>query len=158
MEELRQKLTVVMNNSGEFGAASERVLNLVLAHFKSDTGTIHLLDPEKKWLLLVAQIGLPATMLKMVETIPVGKGIAGQTVERGGPVTICNLQTDTSGVAPPGARKTGVGSALCVPVRNDGGIIGTIGIGTVKEREYTPDETKLLEDVGVWIGAQVRPK
>ena len=133
----------------------QRVLGLVLAHFHSETGTIHLLDREKKTLHLAAQIGLPPIMLDVVKTIPVGKGIAGETVARGGPVTMCNLQTDTSGVAKPGARQTGVGGALCVPLRNGEAVVGTIGVGTIRQYQFTPEETHLLEELGRAIGSRL---
>jgi L-methionine (R)-S-oxide reductase len=127
-------------------------LELVLAALHSETGTIHRLDPEKQLLHLAAQVGLPPFMLDVVKTIPVGKGIAGETVVRGGPVTMCNLQTDTSGVAKPGAKQTGVGGALCVPIRRGDTIIGTIGVGTKREYEYTAEETRVLEEIGRLFG------
>lgn len=123
-------------------------LQLVLTALQSETGTIHRLDAEKRLLHLVAQVGLPPFMLEVVKTIPVGKGIAGETVVRGGPVTMCNLQTDTSGVAKPGAKQTGVGGALCVPIRRGDTIVGTIGVGTKRQHEYSPEETQTLEEVG----------
>ena len=91
-------------------------------------------------------------MIEVVRTIPVGKGIAGQTVARGGPVTICNLQTDTSGVAKPGAKQTGVGGALCVPLRNGDVVVGALGVGTIRQYEYTPEETRALEEISRVIG------
>jgi GAF domain-containing protein len=127
-------------------------LQLVLAALHSETGTIHRLDPEKQLLHLIVQVGLPPFMLDVVKTIPVGKGIAGETVVRGGPVTMCNLQTDTSGVAKPGAKQTGVGGALCVPIRRGDTIVGTIGVGTRREYEYTPEETRMLEGIGQLLG------
>ena len=96
--------------------------------------------------------GLPPALLNVVSLIPVGKGIAGQVVERGGPVSICNIQNDKSGVARPGAKQAGVGGALCVPVRANGVIVGTIGVGTARDYEYTVEETKLLEEVGRMLG------
>jgi GAF domain-containing protein len=132
-----------------------QILSAVLAEFKSETGTIHRLDSAKKELHLMAQVGLPPALLEVVKTIPVGKGIAGQVVARGGPVTICNLQSDKSGVAQPGAKQTGVGGALCVPVRANGIIVGTIGVGTAREYEYTAEETKTLEEVGRILGKTV---
>ena len=111
---------------------------------------------EKQLLHLAAQIGLPPQMLEVVKTIPVGKGIAGQVVAQGRPVTICNLQTDTSGVARPGAKQTGVGGALCVPIRRDDTIVGRIGVGTTRPYEYTPDETQQLEEIGQIIGTHLR--
>jgi L-methionine (R)-S-oxide reductase len=135
--------------------ALEKILRETLAKFNSETGTIHILDSEKQLLHLAAQVGLPPQMIDVVKTIPVGKGIAGQVVAQNKPVTICNLQTDAGGVAKPGARQTGVGGALCVPLRNGETIVGTIGIGTIRPYEYTPDETLALEEIGRLIGGQL---
>jgi GAF domain-containing protein len=134
------------------GVALEKILRDTLAKFNSETGTIHFLDSENQSLHLAAQIGLPPQLLEVVKKIPVGKGIAGQVVAQNKPVTICNLQTDTSGIANPGAKQTGVGGALCVPIRNNGKIAGTLGIGTVRQYEYTADETRALEEIGRMIG------
>lgn len=133
-------------------AILEEILRCVLGLLSSETGTIHRLDQDQQLLHLTAQVGLPPFMLDIVKTIPVGKGIAGETVARGGPVTMCNLQTDTSGVAKPGAKQTGVGGALCVPIRNGDTIVGTIGVGTKREYEYTLEETRELEEIGRLIG------
>ena len=146
------KSSSLLKSGGPREVVLEEALREVLKHFRSETGTIHRLDAEKQLLHLVAQVGLPPQMLEVVKTIPVGKGIAGQVVARGEPVTICNLQTDTSGVAKPGARQTGVGGALCVPVRAGDKIIGTLGIGTLRPYEYTPEETRELEEIGRAIG------
>jgi len=124
------------------------LLQELLQQFHSETGTIHVLDTEKQLLHLASQVGLPPQLLEVVKTIPVGKGIAGQVVAQNKPVTICNLQTDSSGVAKPGAKQTGVGGALCVPIRDGGKIIGTLGIGTVRQHEFTVDETRQLEEIG----------
>jgi putative methionine-R-sulfoxide reductase with GAF domain len=94
----------------------------------------------------------------MVTIIPVGKGIAGQVVAQNKPVSICNLQTDSSGVAKPSAKQTGVGGALCVPIRHNEKIVGTLGIGTVRQHEYTPEETRALEDIGRLIGGSLNSK
>lgn len=147
MNSLTDQIAAALQSYSDREAALKKALEHILPDFQSETGTIHLLDGEKQLLQLIAQIGLPPQMLDLVKTIPVGKGIAGQTVAQNKPVTICNLQTDTSGVAKPGARQTGVGGALCVPIRKNGKIVGTIGIGTVRPHEYTLEETQRLEDV-----------
>src|ERR1039457_3890285 len=125
----------------------ETMLRATLAQFRSETGTIHRLDAQTQLLHLVAQIGLPPQLLEIIKTIPVGKGIAGETVAKNRPVTICNLQTDTSGVARPGAKQTGVGGALCVPIRSGEKIVGTFGIGTVREHEYSAAEINSLQEI-----------
>jgi L-methionine (R)-S-oxide reductase len=127
--------------------ALEKILRETLAKFNSETGTIHRLDEQTLLLHLVAQVGLSSQMLEIVKTIPVGKGIAGETVQKNRPVTICNLQTDTSGLARPDAKQTGVGGAVCVPVRDAGGIAGAFGIGTAREHEYSAAEINSLQDI-----------
>ena len=133
-------------------AVLEQILREVLKDFSSESGTIHRLEPLTQTLQLATQVGLPPQLLEIIKTIPVGKGIAGQVVAQNRPVTICNLQTDTGGVAQPGAKQTGVGGALCVPVRVGDNIVGTLGIGTLRAYAYTPEETRRLEDIGRHIG------
>jgi L-methionine (R)-S-oxide reductase len=155
MQALPAQIKALLQTGGDPENVLPEALKLVLAAFKSETGTIHKLDADKQLLHLTAQVGLPPFMLDVVKTIPVGKGIAGETVVRGGPVTMCNLQTDTSGVAKPGAKQTGVGGALCVPMRTGDKIIGTFGIGTQRPYEYTTEETLLLEEIAGILGAQL---
>ena len=137
----------------------EKLLRDTLAQFRSETGTIHRLEDQTQLLHLVAYVGLPPQMIDIVKTIPVGKGIAGETVAKNRPVTICNLQTDTSDVAEPSAKQTGVGGAVCVPVRvggNTGKIVGTFGIGTVREYEYSAAEINALQDIANSISGQLK--
>ncbi len=155
MNDLISQLTSLLQSGRDKQTVLPEALQLVLAALRSETGTIHRLDADKQLLHLVAQVGLPPFMLDIVKTIPVGKGIAGETVVRGGPVTMCNLQTDTSGVAKPGAKQTGVGGALCVPIRRGETIVGTIGIGTKRQHEYTPEETQTLQEVGRLLGGRL---
>ena len=132
----------------------EKILRDTLAKLNSETGTIHKLHEPTQLLRLLAQAGLPPQLLDVVSIIPVGKGIAGECAQKNRPVTICNLQTDTSGVAKPGAKQTGVGGAVCVPIRNGDKIIGTFGIGTKREHEYAA-EINSLQDIANSLAAQL---
>ena len=90
---------IFQKNNGTPEEISRSVLSKVLKQFHSETGTIHRFDAAAQLLHLVAQIGLPPQLIELVNTIPVGKGIACETVAKNRPVTICNLQTNTSGIA-----------------------------------------------------------
>ncbi len=147
MSPLPEQIQALLQTKGRTEATFTEALKIILAAFNSETGTIHKLDANTQLLQLTAQVGLPPFMLDVVKTIPVGKGIAGATAARGEPVTMCNLQTDTSGIAKPGAKQTGVGGALCVPIRTGDKITGTLGIGTQRPYEYTAAETRLLEEI-----------
>jgi tetratricopeptide (TPR) repeat protein len=155
MNELHNQIETLLKSGQKKEVVVEQVLRLTLEHFHSETGAVHWLDPKRQLLLLAAQLGLPPNMVQAVRTIPVGKGIAGQTVARKQPVTMCNLQTNTSGVAQPGARQTGIGGMVCVPLCDNGTIVGTFGVGTVRPYEYTPEEIKTLEDIGRLVGANL---
>jgi GAF domain-containing protein len=130
------------------------ILREALVHYRAQTGTIHRFDSATQWLHLAAHTGVPPQLLAMVQTIPSGKGIAGQVVAQNRPVTLCNLQTDTSGVAKPGAKQTGVGGSLCVPIRRGGAIVGTFGVGTQREHEFSAAEInellELTDALGKW--------
>ena len=152
MDELHEQIESLLKNDPNRETVLEQILHVVLAKFNSETGTIHRLDGDNQLLYLAAQVGLPPQILEVVKTIPVGKGIAGQVVAQNKPVTICNLQTDSSGVAKPGAKQTGVVGALCVPLRDGEKTVWTIGIGTIRQHEYTPEETRELEEIGRLIG------
>ena len=154
MSSLPNEIEAILKNP-ERDAALQESLRLILSDFQSETGTIHRLDAEKQMLHLGAQVGLPIQLLDVIKTIPVGKGIAGETVAQNKPVTMCNLQKDASGVAKPGARQTGVGGALCVPMQRDGKTVGTLGIGTRREHEYTPEETARLQEIANLIATRI---
>lgn len=155
MSPLPEQIKILLQTKGRSETTLVEALKQILATFHSETGTLHSLDSEKQLLHLIAQVGLPPFMLDVVKVIPVGKGIAGATAERGEPVTMCNLQTDTSGVAKPGAKQTGVGGALCVPIRTGNKITGTLGIGTQRPYEYTAEETQTLEEIGRLLGEEL---
>jgi putative methionine-R-sulfoxide reductase with GAF domain len=155
MSDLHTQITSLLSGIPDLAVALEKALALILPHFKSETGTIHRLDAATQQLHLEAQAGLPPHILPIVTLIPVGKGIAGETAAKNQPVTICNIQTDKSGVAKPGAKATGVGGALCVPIRNGTTLVGTLGIGTAREYEYTLEETRALEEIGNLLGPKM---
>src|SRR5258706_213147 len=152
MNELHEQIEALLRSEPNRKTVLEQILHVVLQNFHSETGTIDRSDSENHLLYLAAQVGLRPQMLEVVNTIPVGKGIAGQVIASGKPVTLCNLQTNTGGVARPGARQSGVGGALCVPLRDGYKMAGTLGIGTHREHEYTPEETRELEEVARLIG------
>jgi GAF domain-containing protein len=124
-------------------ASDHEALARVVEHFGADSGTVHLIGADGLLHLLAASDGLPAHVLTVIGTIPVGKGMAGLAVERRAPVDACNIQTDTSGDVRPGARATGLAGALVVPIFRGDHVIGALGIANRAERRFT--ETEIAE-------------
>ena len=130
---------------------SQSALETIVSFFVANTGTLHRIGTDG-FLHLVAIVGnFPPPVMDAIRTIEVGKGLAGLAAERRGPVTVCNLQTDTSGDVRPGARATGMEGAITVPCfggANSGEISGVLGIATFAPREYSPEETVALLECG----------
>ncbi len=132
------------------------ILRTVMDRFGAAVGTIHRLANTKVGapdvgasgvLELVAQRGLPEVLLDTVARIPIGKGMAGLAAERREPVQVCNLQSDDSGVAKPGAKLTKMEGSIALPILQRGEVRGTFGIGKPVPHEYNAAEVALLESV-----------
>ena len=132
------------------------VLDAALTHFRCQAGTVHLLRDGV--LKLAASKGIPEPVVKIVETVPIGKGIAGLAAERLEAITICNLQTDTSGQAKPGAKATGMEGTVAVPMLVDGGLRGVLGIGKVQAYDWPKEETDLLTRVAGALAVRLEGK
>jgi signal transduction protein with GAF and PtsI domain len=153
---LSPELTEAIQRALSSGSAEgfQAVLNIVLRRFGAEMGMIHWLNATEGHLELVATShGIPEPVLAASRRIPLGKGIAGATAQSGKPVSICNLQTDTSGVARPGARATGAQGALCVPVFLANQVVGTLGVGVRGERTFSEAETEELLTIGRELAA-----
>ena len=128
-----------------------------IAQFGCTTGTLHRLDPADRHLKLVAHQGIPEALMPIIQSIPVGKGIAGFAAQSQEPVEMCNLQTDTSGVARIGAKQTQVQGTLAVPVLDGTRLCGTLGIGKLVPYDFTPEEKHLLMQTARDIASHLLP-
>ncbi len=138
---------------GNDPATLKQVLELTLTHFDCVTGTIHALDPKSGLLILLAQRGIPEFIMDKVSRIPIGKGMAGIAAERKQPVQVCNLQTDASGVAKPGAKETRMEGSVAVPMLLEKTILrGVLGVAKPVAYEFTPAELDSLSHIGELIG------
>lgn len=140
----------------QHGTSDESVLGIlddILTHFDCKTGTIHDLDPATGMLRLRAERGIPPTILERVRTFPIGKGMGGLAAQRREPVQVCNLQTDSSGVAKPSAKETHMQGCIAVPMLPGGRLAGVLGVAKPVAYEFTEGETALLQEIANFLGA-----
>jgi L-methionine (R)-S-oxide reductase len=123
--------------------------------FGCQTGTLHRFDPSDQHLKLVAHQGIPPVLMPVIQSIPLGKGIAGAAAQTREPVEMCNLQTDTSGVAKPGAKQTQVQGSLAVPVLLGETLCGTLGIGKMVPYEFSEEEKQRLLAMAAAVADQL---
>jgi L-methionine (R)-S-oxide reductase len=121
-------------------------LRRIVEQFGADSGTIHLMGGDGA-LHLAASLGIPDAVARIVEVVPVGKGMAGLAAQRREPVNICNIQSDASGDVRPGARATGLEGAIALPMFRGDDVAGVLGVASRRERTFTEDEVaRLLEE------------
>jgi signal transduction histidine kinase len=123
------------------GALLERTRTLL----DVDTCAILLLDEEKNELVARAAVGIEEEVEQGVR-IPVGKGFAGRVAADRQPVVLDDV--DHSDVLNPLLREKGIKSMLGVPLLVHGGVVGVLHVGSLKEREFTPNEFELLQLAG----------
>ncbi len=108
---------------------------------------------------LVAVVGeFPPPVMEAIKVIPVGKGLAGLAASRKCAVTICNLQTDTTGDVRPGAKATGMEGAITVPCfAGDGSVVGVLGVACRAARTYSAHEAAALTACAKLIAPSLCP-
>jgi GAF domain-containing protein len=142
-------MSPLLDNALATGSPAD-VLAATLTHFACQAGTVHLLRDGV--LKLVAHHGIPPHIAEITATVPIGKGIAGLAAERREPVTICNLQTDTSGQAKPAAKSTGMEGSIAVPMIAGGELRGVIGIARATAHDWTAEEQNFLLAIAARLG------
>lgn len=129
------------------------VLAATLAYFGCQAGTVHLMKDGQ--LALAAHVNIPPPIVAVVQTVPLGKGIAGLAAERRAPVSLCNLQTDTSGQARPAARTTGMEGSLAVPMLDGETLRGVLGIAKAQAHDWSEPEKAELLAIAARLAARV---
>lgn len=126
------------------GSTDQQWLEAFIAAHDGLAGTVHRQDGAD--LRLSAALNIPPPVLKAVEFVPRGKGMAGLAQVRARPVQTCNLQDDDSGQINPMAKLVGGQAAIALPlVRNDGSVRAVVGIAFGFEGEIDATTQEQLE-------------
>lgn len=111
-------------------------LELLLSDVGATSGTVHIC--EGQGLRLAAAVNIPDVVQQTVTWVPSGKGMAGLALERGEPITTCNLRDDRSGNVRPGAKAVNAKAAVAIPIRNSHStIVAVVGVAFSDEREIS---------------------
>ena len=130
----------------------QAVLDEAIRAFECQAGTVHWLHAPTGILKLAAHRNIPEAITQIIATVPVGKGIAGLAAERREPISLCNLQTDTSGQARPAAKTTGMEGSVAVPMLIGGELRGVLGIAKADAYDWSEDEKASLLKIAARLG------
>lgn len=116
-------------------SATEAWLKAFLLRHDAVAGTVHVTVPgDLDTLALRAAVNIPPKVQEVTARVPRGKGMAGLALERGEPVSTCNLQTDKTGDVRPGAKAVAAQAAVALPVQRDGAV-AIVGMAWMNDRE-----------------------
>lgn len=133
----------------------ERVLEIALERAMrlsgAATGSIMLLDEDRKTLTIARAEGLPQDIVDST-VVAVGEGIAGWVAASGQPVLVEDLPGKK-----PGAQRHGVRSAVSVPIADDEQLLGVLNVGSrTFPARFTQDHLDTLEMLGRQTGVALR--
>jgi tRNA threonylcarbamoyladenosine biosynthesis protein TsaE len=146
--ELAHAVEDMLQEKGVNDASLLKVLDKILSHFRCTAGTLHAWNGALGHLDLRAARNIPGQVLDKVKAIPIGKGMAGIAAERRRPVQVCNLQTDTSGVAKPSAKETRMEGSIAVPLLHELELAGVLGIAKPTAYQFSAAEIDVLQEAG----------
>ena len=135
---------------------AQAVLDESIRAFDCQAGAVHWLDAQSGMLKLAAHRNIPEAIVRLAATVPIGKGIAGLAAQNREPVSLCNLQTDTSGKALPAAKTTGMEGSLAVPMLVAGELRGVLGVAKATAHDWSDGEKALLLAIAARLG-EARP-
>ena len=118
------------------------LLDRVRALLIADTAAILLLDPSREVLVARAARGIEEEVRQGV-MVPLGRGFAGRIAASGQPVAIEDV--DHADIFNPILRLKGIRSLLGVPLIVEGRLIGVLHVGTLVQRRFDEDDTRLLQ-------------
>jgi hypothetical protein len=131
---------------------TEAWLKSFLASHGGIAGTVHTRDGEV--LRLSSSVNIPPPVVKVTQTIPKGKGMAGLAWERDQIIATCNLKEDASGDVRPGAKAVDAQAALAIPVRSTSGALrAVVGIAFLGEREFSNEQLAAFVDAAASLPA-----
>ena len=110
---------------------------------QADTAAVLLLDNSSGQLIATAAAGLEEEVRQGVR-IPVGQGFAGRIAAEKIPVILDRVD-DTTVVNPILILTKGIRSMMGVPLIVGSEVIGVLHVGSLTPREFTSDDTELLQ-------------
>lgn len=138
------EMSKALGGTLEIKSLLDLILHLSLDMLGGDKASIMLLDEEKGELTIEAAAGLSEEAIKQTR-LKLGEGIAGLAAEKGEPLLISDISKDPrfKGVR----KREDICSALCVPLKVKGMVIGVLNVGAVCPHMFTEGDLRIISTV-----------
>lgn len=131
--------------SGKLGASSdlsetfEQIMEILASRFGMKRGTLTLLDPSTKELIIRVAHGLSEDEIRRGK-YKIGEGITGKVVETGGPVIVPSIGKEPLFLDRTGARRNidrDNIAFICVPLKLESEVVGVLSVDKVRSGDDT---------------------
>src|SRR5580704_91652 len=129
---------------------ADNALDAILPVMKVDAGSVHIWQDTDKALHLFAWRGLGEAFAREVTVLHKGTEVIDSVLN--GEARIIEDFTVNRQVLPVDAARAGFYSAVLVPIRAHGFVVGLLGLGTYKLRKFDEADVDLIEVVSNQIG------
>lgn len=145
--ELRRVDAILDADLAELDAPAllDQLLERIQQVLAVDTVAVLLHDPESHMLVAHAARGLEEEVRQGVR-VPVGRGFAGRIAAERTPVILDDVGPNS--VVNPILYRRGIKSMLGVPLVAAGSLVGVMHVGSLTDRQFTADDSRLLQMAG----------
>src|SRR6266536_2441883 len=145
-----------VGRSADVVATAGEMLDAVRSLAQMDVGGVHQLDPSDGTVTLIAQRGLTPEFAAQIRVRPVAGTFVGEAARTG---RVIVTQIDPSSISDPNLTRLQAVRAhrtqLALPIPVQGRTWGVMSLISQEQREFLPEEVKVLEAVAHQIGQVV---
>ncbi|MGD8750350.1 MAG: GAF domain-containing protein [Anaerolineales bacterium] len=145
----------VINQPLSLQEIMDRAIEKVIDVMETEAGGIRLLDQKTGELQIVSSRGLSPEHIQEVSCYRVGEGIVGDVAKSGKPQVVKNVGSDPRVVSQSTLEKEGFNTFAVVPLRVKDVVVGTLGVVTRQQRDFTSEDMELLVAIGDQIGVAI---
>ncbi|MFQ5579541.1 MAG: diguanylate cyclase [Nitrospiria bacterium] len=144
------KFTTIVDSPRYLEALHENILDQVTQLLCAEQGSLMIMNPENKELVIKAMTGVNKTLLEMLSIKP-GEGIAGQVFQDGNPILVQDLSADPRIRQNPNPRYR-TPSFVSVPLKLRSQPFGVLNLADkTTGRVFSNEDLQLLMAVGGYI-------
>jgi len=144
---LLQRISILASENLDKSTLLHSALSELQTFFSVDGGGIYQLSNIDSPRYLTANIGIPTELIRDLQKIPVGAGLTEQVISSGAPCSWVDLRCEPNlhclAVLDEGWR-----SVVCLPLNSSGRIIGILFLFQRIQRQFSPQDFDLLQQVG----------
>lgn len=133
------------------GMYLDEILNLIVAmtaeSMKFKIVTVMLLDEEKQELVIKATQSSSREYIRK-PNLKLGESLAGRAISEGRPIAVLDVRNTPEYRYPDIARREGLCSLICVPLRLRDKVLGVLNCYTDKPHTFTKEEIAVLTAIG----------